>query len=247
MTYHSSRKTLEQNALVFHDVSSRVKSWGRRGILSGGLAGFALGVAFVAIPHNASVLTFGIIGTLIVATFEGAVIAGTFAACAAALYAKGASLSGGAELDQMPPSYARGATGRRDRELLLSEWPTSATYPNWVALLPTSPGETGTIEQTLRSAEQWLSTIDAWENGNTGTLTRMPAAARHPTEKTMSHECSKSPDSAHDSQTVEMALHGITCIPVDNFYYREFHYTNLNDAIAQSMRNKARLAPPNAW
>lgn len=35
----------------------------------------------------------------------------------------------------------------------------------------------------------------------------------------------------------EMAKRGITCVPIDNFYYREFHYTNLQDAIAQSTRD----------
>jgi hypothetical protein len=38
-----------------------------------------------------------------------------------------------------------------------------------------------------------------------------------------------------------MAKYGITRIPVDNFYYREFHYTNLRDANTQSRRDKIRL------
>jgi len=37
-----------------------------------------------------------------------------------------------------------------------------------------------------------------------------------------------------------LAKYGITCIPINNFYYREFHYTNLKDAIAQSIRDKTR-------
>lgn len=39
----------------------------------------------------------------------------------------------------------------------------------------------------------------------------------------------------------EMAEYGISCIPLDNFYYREFHYTNLRDAIAQAKRDRVRL------
>lgn len=39
----------------------------------------------------------------------------------------------------------------------------------------------------------------------------------------------------------EMAMYGITCVPVDNFHYREYRYTNLRDAIAQSKRDKIRL------
>ncbi|GAA0541271.1 hypothetical protein FHS83_000117 [Rhizomicrobium palustre] len=38
----------------------------------------------------------------------------------------------------------------------------------------------------------------------------------------------------------EMARYGITCIPIDNFYYRQFHYTSLKDAVAQAMRDKAQ-------
>lgn len=38
----------------------------------------------------------------------------------------------------------------------------------------------------------------------------------------------------------EMARYAITCVPVDNFYYREFHYTNLDDAIAQATRDAAQ-------
>ena len=36
-----------------------------------------------------------------------------------------------------------------------------------------------------------------------------------------------------------LAKYGITCVPINNYYYREFHYTNLMDAIAQSIRDKA--------
>jgi len=38
-----------------------------------------------------------------------------------------------------------------------------------------------------------------------------------------------------------MAQYGITCIPADNFYYREYHYTNLKDAVAQARRDKVWL------
>jgi hypothetical protein len=47
---------------------------------------------------------------------------------------------------------------------------------------------------------------------------------------------------AHNSEiSNEIAQLGITRIPVDNFYYREFHYTRLEDAIAQMERDKARI------
>jgi hypothetical protein len=38
----------------------------------------------------------------------------------------------------------------------------------------------------------------------------------------------------------ELAQLGIRCVPVDNFYYREFHYTNLEDAVAAATRDKIR-------
>ena len=35
-----------------------------------------------------------------------------------------------------------------------------------------------------------------------------------------------------------MATFGIRCVPVDYFYYRNYRYTNLKDAIAQAERDK---------
>lgn len=47
---------------------------------------------------------------------------------------------------------------------------------------------------------------------------------------------------AGDHETArEMADNGITCVSIDNFYYREFHYMNLRDAIAQAKRDRIRL------
>ena len=131
MTIIASPKLFEQPTLAIYDVSDRLKSWGRRGILFGGLAGFALGMALVAIPHSASILTFGVVGTLIVGAVEGAVIAGAFAACAAALYRKGAVLSGAAGFDLIPLSSGRRMmkAGWRDGDIPLSKWPTRWTYP----------------------------------------------------------------------------------------------------------------------
>ena len=38
----------------------------------------------------------------------------------------------------------------------------------------------------------------------------------------------------------EMAKHGIKRVPVDYFHYKQFRYTNLNDAIAQAERDSDR-------
>ena len=36
----------------------------------------------------------------------------------------------------------------------------------------------------------------------------------------------------------EMAKYGITRVPVDYFYYGDFRYTNLKDAVAQAKRQQ---------
>jgi hypothetical protein len=33
-----------------------------------------------------------------------------------------------------------------------------------------------------------------------------------------------------------MAKHGITRVPIDCFHYKQYHYTNLADALAQAKR-----------
>lgn len=41
--------------------------------------------------------------------------------------------------------------------------------------------------------------------------------------------------------TEEMARYGIIRVPVDYFYYKEFRYTNLKDAIAQAERQQPKI------
>ena len=36
----------------------------------------------------------------------------------------------------------------------------------------------------------------------------------------------------------EMAKYGITRVPIDYFYYGDFRYTNLKDAVAQAKRQR---------
>jgi hypothetical protein len=45
-----------------------------------------------------------------------------------------------------------------------------------------------------------------------------------------------------------MAKYGITRVPVDYFHYKEFRYTNLDDAIAQATRQNgaANISTPKA-
>jgi hypothetical protein len=43
------------------------------------------------------------------------------------------------------------------------------------------------------------------------------------------------------SEAEEMTKYGITRVPVDSFYCRQFRHTNLEDAIAQSKRDHERM------
>jgi hypothetical protein len=130
MNNSDSESIVERNVVAFHNVDGDVRSWGRRGILGGGIFGFALGIGFVAIPFTSDVLTFGIAGTLIVAAVEGAVIAGAFGAFAAALYGRGVRRETGAKAGRKPPSGWRASMGGwRDGDIPLSDWPPAWTYP----------------------------------------------------------------------------------------------------------------------
>ena len=85
----SRRGPAEKDAVAVNDVGGCIRSWGRRGILSGGLLGFLLGIVFVANPPATEVLTFGTIGTLIVCAIECAVVGGGVGALLAALNGRG--------------------------------------------------------------------------------------------------------------------------------------------------------------
>ncbi len=126
---------IRSNAVAYYDVSDCVKSWGRRGILGGGLFGFALGAALVAIPHADNILTFGAVGTLIVAAVEAAVIAGAFGACAAALYGKGTARGKAASADRVLPTGRRlVGSGWRDGDIPSPDWPARWAFPTPVAV-----------------------------------------------------------------------------------------------------------------
>jgi hypothetical protein len=90
----------EKDAVAVYDVDGCIGSWGRRGILSGGLIGFVLGAIFIANPFAAGVLTFGVVGTLIICAMECAVVAGGFAALMAALHGHGVLRVGATGLER---------------------------------------------------------------------------------------------------------------------------------------------------
>jgi hypothetical protein len=118
----SRRHLAGKEAVAVYDVDGCIRSWGRRGILSGGLVGVVLGAIFVANPFTAGVLTFGIAGTLIVCAMECAVVAGGFAVLMAALHGHGVLRVGATGLER---TFATGRTpigvNWREEDVLLSE------------------------------------------------------------------------------------------------------------------------------
>jgi hypothetical protein len=161
----------ETTSYAIYDVGASVKAWGRRGIVWGGTAGFVLGVALVAIPFSSHVLSFGILGTLIVVTVEGAFVAGALSAFAALVYGKGVLQCESAGFDRSR-SASRWATNAGEPMAWVSapDWQMRRQIPGPAAAQFHS--ETTDVEraarQTLQGAALSLTTIDAWENGNTG-------------------------------------------------------------------------------
>ncbi len=46
-------------------------------------------------------------------------------------------------------------------------------------------------------------------------------------------------DRLSDRQTTEeMAMYGITCVPVDYFHFKNFRYTSLAEAVAEAKRQQ---------
>lgn len=159
-----SRRFIEKDDIVVHDVGDCIMSWGRRGILSGGLFGFFLAAILVAIPLTSDVLTFGTIGTLIVGAVECAVIAGAFGVLAAALYGQGV-LRGNATVHL--PAGGDWPEGN----IPLSEWPARWAFPGSTALqsiLPATDDYSEIIAPSVQQAQMTMSAIDSWENGGCG-------------------------------------------------------------------------------
>ena len=161
-----SHRFIEKDSIVVHDVGSCIKSWGRRGVLSGGLFGFVLAAILVAIPLTNDVLTFGTIGTLFVAAVECAVIAGAFGVLAAALYGQGV-------VRRNTTGLARTLTAGDwpEGDIPLSDWPARWAFPGASAMQASSPAAddySAIIAPSVQEAQMTMSAIDSWENGGCG-------------------------------------------------------------------------------
>lgn len=51
-------------------------------------------------------------------------------------------------------------------------------------------------------------------------------------------ECDDSTQAFSSEAAEEMAMYGITRVPVDYFHYGDFRYTNLKDAVAEAKRKQ---------
>jgi hypothetical protein len=157
-------REVEKGPIVVHDVGDCIRSWGKRGIISGGFFGFVLAAILVAIPLTTDVLTFGTIGTLIVGAVECAVVAGAFGVLAAALYGRGVLR---ADATARLPASA----DRREGDIPLSEWPARWSFPGSTALqsiLPAANDYSEIIAPSVQEAQMTMSAIDSWENGGCG-------------------------------------------------------------------------------
>ena len=167
-----SHRFIEKDAIVVHDVGNCIRSWGRRGVLSGGLFGFVLAAILVAIPLTNDVLTFGTIGTLIVAAVECAVIAGAFGVLAAALYGQGVVRRNNTGLARTLVTGGPPAAGDwPDGDIPLSGWPARWAFPGAPVLqadLPVTDDYSAIIAPSVQQAQMTMSAIDSWENGGCG-------------------------------------------------------------------------------
>ena len=79
----------EETVVGFYNTGDRVKFWGSRGALWGGLWGLFLGGLFVTTPVVGPVIVLGYITASVVSAIESAVVVGGLSAIGAALFGLG--------------------------------------------------------------------------------------------------------------------------------------------------------------
>ena len=75
----------EEKAIGFYNMGERVKFWGSRGVVWGGLWGLFFGGLFMTIPLVGHVIVLGYLAVAAMSAVEGAVVVGGVSAIAAAL------------------------------------------------------------------------------------------------------------------------------------------------------------------
>jgi len=162
--------TPETGAASVHDVGNCIKSWGPRGIFWGGLFGLVFGAILVAIPLSDDILTFGVFGTLLVTAVQCAVIAGAFAAFAAALYGSGVRVGGGSAQFERILTAGRQSAVAAPRDIPLADWPRRWGYPVQTAVQPLlrAPDEAAITAFSLPDVSGPAQTAHAWEHGYAG-------------------------------------------------------------------------------
>ena len=156
-------RTSEAASAPIYNVTGCVKSWGRRGIFWGALFGLVFGAILVAIPLSDDILTFGVIGTLLVTAVECAVIAGAFAAFAAALYGSGVRVGGGSAQFERILTAGRRSAVATPRDIPLADWPRRWAYPLQTTVQPLlrTPDEAVNTAFSLPDVQARLKTVDA--------------------------------------------------------------------------------------
>lgn len=79
----------EQDVVGFYNAGDRMKSWGQRGALWGGLWGLLFGSAFLVVPGVGPLFAAGPLVGWIAAAIESAVVIGGLSVVGAALYSVG--------------------------------------------------------------------------------------------------------------------------------------------------------------
>jgi hypothetical protein len=82
--YHTDEKVTG-----FYNIEDRVKFWGSRGLLWGGLWGLFMGGMVMTVPIMGQVVVLGYLATTLVSIAEGAVMLGSLGALGGALYSVG--------------------------------------------------------------------------------------------------------------------------------------------------------------
>jgi len=79
----------EEKVVGFFNAGDRIKFWGTRGALWGGLWGLFVGGLFLVVPVVGPVVVLGYLATTVLAAVESAVVVGGLSAIGAALYGIG--------------------------------------------------------------------------------------------------------------------------------------------------------------